>query len=419
MYSLIKGNIVSAETPKAFNVTENGYILLDDGIIKGIFPSRPAGTEEVPVTDYGDRLVMRSFADVHLHAPQYPMLGLGMDLQLMDWLETYTFPLESLFADKAFARMTYQKLSNELIKNGTTLVSVFSSRHTDSTLILMEELEKAGLCGYAGKVNMDLNGGPKLRETTEESISETRRWLEKSTRFSRIRPILTPRFVPSCSAELMEALGRISEQLHVPVQSHLSENKVEMQIVREQFPDCKQYWEVYHRFGLFHSRTVMAHCVHSDERERAALRDNGVLVAHSPDSNVNVCSGFPPIRLMLDEGVRVALASDIAGGDQLQMNKCIASAIRMSKVRCIASDGKEPFLTVPEAYYMATTASAPFFGLHGGFAAGDPLHAIVVDDSDMPRSFQPRRMQDRIERAVYLMDKSSIKAVWSAGRLVK
>ena len=419
MKTLIKGNIISAERPDTFSITENGWMLLDDGVIEGIFPARPEGTEELPVTDYGDKLILRSFADVHLHAPQYPMLGLGMDLQLMDWLEQYTFPLESLFSDTDFARQTYRKLAGELVSNGTTLVSVFSSRHTDSTLVLMEELENAGLCGYAGKVNMDLNGGPRLQETAEESVRETVRWLDESKRFTRIRPILTPRFVPSCSAGVMEALGRLSAERDLPVQSHLSENKVEMRIVSEQFPGEKQYWDVYKRFGLFHGRTVMAHCVHSDERERAALRDNGVLVAHSPDSNVNVCSGFPPVRLMLGEGVKVALASDIAGGDQLAINKCITSAIRMSKVRCIASDGKEPFLTVSEAYYMATTASASFFGLHGGFAVGDPLHAIVVDDGNMPMSFQPRRMQDRVERALYLMDRSCIQAVYAGGKRVK
>lgn len=139
---------------------------------------------------------MQSFADMHLHAPQYPMLGMGMDLPLLDWLNTYTFKTEARFADTDYARRVYRRLAGDLITNGTTRVCMFSSLHTEATWILMEELERAGVTGYVGKVNMDRNALPGvLEETTEESVRETIRWLD-GCRFEHVRPIITPRFTP-------------------------------------------------------------------------------------------------------------------------------------------------------------------------------------------------------------------------------
>lgn len=172
-----------------------------------------------------------------------------------------------------------------------------------------------------------------MEETTEESIRETERWLAECGRFSHVRPMLTPRFTPSCTDELMAWLGKTAEEEHLPIQSHLSENDREIEWVRQLHPDCRQYWETYAKFGLWNDRTLMAHCVWSDERERAAMKDAGVTVVHCPDSNVNVCSGTAPVRAMLEEGMKVALGSDIAGGDHLNMFDVTASAIRASKVR--------------------------------------------------------------------------------------
>ncbi|MBQ3548941.1 MAG: amidohydrolase family protein [Oscillospiraceae bacterium] len=418
MKQILKGHIVHAPVLGALEITENGYLVLQDGIIEGIYPQLPPQHRDGEMHDYGDKLIMQSFADMHLHAPQYPMLGMGMDLPLLDWLNTYTFAVESRFADTDFARDVYRRLARELISNGTTRVCMFSSLHTDATWVLMEELEKAGVTGFVGKVNMDRNGKEGvLQETTEESVRETLRWLE-GCHFDHIHPILTPRFTPSCSDELMAELGKIKAQYGLYVQSHLSENKAEIAWVRELHPDCERYWETYHKYGLWADHTVMAHCVHSDEAERRAMREHNVLVAHCGDSNINVSSGICPVRKMLDEGLWVALGSDIAGGAQLPMYRVITTTIRASKVRQIMDDWHTPFLTVPEGYYLGTTAGHRYFGAGDGFAAGDTLHAIVVDDSDFPTPVRPLSINERFERAIYLMEQRSIAAVWSAGRCV-
>ena len=411
MTAILRGNILHTPAFGALEAIPRGYLVLEDGVIQGVYPSLPETFARCPAEDYGDALILRSFADLHLHAPQYPMLGMGMDLPLLDWLDTYTFRTEARFEDLDYARRVYRRLARDLITSGTTRVSAFASRHTDATLILMEELEKAGVTGYVGKVNMDRNAGPSQEETAE-SLSETLRWLE-NCRFTNIRPILTPRFTPACTDGLMESLGKLAAERDLPVQSHLSENTGEIAWVKELHPDCPQYWESYRKYGLWKDRTLMAHCVHSDRREQEAMASSGVWAVHCAASNVNLCSGTAPVRELMERGVRVALGSDIAGGDQLAMNKVAVMSIRASKIKQIET-GK-PFLTVPEAYYLASTAGHLYFGGGAGFQPGHKLHAVVVDDSAFPEPTRPLTLPERFERSIYLMEKQHIKAVYSEG----
>lgn len=412
---ILRGTIVMTTELGKLTCLPGGCLRLDDdGTVLECLEEAPGGRE--PVVDYGDRLILQSFSDLHLHAPQFPMVGMGMDLPLLDWLNTYTFPLEARFADTKYARRVYERLAKALIDGGTTRVAMFSSLHTEATWILMEELERAGVTGFVGKVNMDRNGGVDLQETTEESKRETLRWLDGCVQFHNIRPILTPRFTPSCTDELMAWLGDLARERSLPVQSHLSENNAEMAWVRELHPDCAQYWETYHKYGLWGPKTLMAHCVHSDRRERTAMGDHGVTVVHCAASNLNLCSGTAPVRKLLQEGVSVALGSDIAGGDQLFMPQVMTDSVRASKVRAM-THGDAP-LSAAEAYYLGTTAGQQYFGAAPGFGLGEKLHAVVVDDSRF--ALDPRRTpEERLERALYEMEPSDITAVWSEGKQVK
>ena len=303
------------------------------------------------------------------------------------------------------------------MKNGTTRVSIFSSLHRPATLILMEELERAGVRGYVGKVNMDRNGGERLQETTEESIRETLRWLEECQDFRGLKPILTPRFTPSCTDALMAFLGQLARERDLPVQSHLSENRAEMELVGRLHPDCRQYWETYAKFGLWKEGTLMAHCVHSDRRERDAMRSAGVTAVHCAASNNALCSGIAPVRVMLNEGVKVALGSDVAGGDRLSLFDGVAMTLRASKDRRILDHWETEALTVPEAWYLGTSAGAEYFGDAPGFAPGNPLHAMVLDDSALPGAGE-LSVRQRFERCVYYRQENAIRAVWSEGKKV-
>ncbi|MBQ3108546.1 MAG: amidohydrolase family protein [Clostridia bacterium] len=415
---ILKANILHQTEAKSFTCLPGGYLVLKDGVIECVSQELPEEYHVYAVEDHGDALLIPAFSDTHLHAPQYPATGMGMDLQLLEWLDNYTFPGESHFEDTGYAREVYAHLAKELIKKGTTRVSVFSSLHRESTLVLMEELEKAGISGFVGKVNMDRNSPDILREG-DEAVAETRLWIEESlARFTNIKPIITPRFIPSCTDQLMEDLGKLKKKYRLRAQSHLSENLAEIQWVKELHPDCTQYWEAYAKYGMFEDRDLMAHCVYSDERERAALKEHGVWVSHSPDSNANIVTGIAPIRKMLDEGVKVCLASDIAGGSTLSMMRITGMAIRMSKARWLQTDKQDAPLTFPEAFYLATGAGAEFFGDKPGFVPGQKLHALLLTDASLPRHSRELTLPERLERLTYAADDSNILMRFAGGKEV-
>ena len=413
---VIKGNIISASEYGKVDITENGYLVSTNGIIDGVYKELPEKYKNYPIEDYGDMLVMQSFSDMHLHAPQYPMLGMGMDLELLDWLNIHTFPLEARFKNTDYAKEVYKRLSTELIKNGTTRVAMFSSLHKDSTLILMDELERAGICGFVGKVNMDQNGSKELEETTTESINETIDWIKKSN-FKHIKPIITPRFTVSCTKELMKGLGEIANKYNLPIQSHLSENLNEIKLVKRLYPDCSEYYETYKKYGLWNSKTLMAHCVHSTDKELESIKENGVYVVHCPSSNENVMSGYAHIKKMIERGINVVLGSDIAGGDHLSMFDNVAQAIRASKARNVMDSYNTGFLTIEEAFYLSTSAPNKFFNELPGFAKGNKLHALVLDDSKL---FGTKNLsiKERFERSFFLREDNAIVSVYSDGRKV-
>ena len=414
----IRGNLAFAPAPGALTTIADGYILTRDGIVEGVFNRLPPHCQ-AEVINYGDSIITPAFTDMHLHAPQFPMLGLGMDLQLLDWLNVYTFPMEARFGNLEYAKTVYRQLAKELIRRGTTRVCAFSSLHREATHVLMEQLEKAGVTGYVGKVNMDRNSSPELMETTEESLAETRRFIQECNVYPHLKPMITPRFTPSCTDTLLEGLGKLAEEFpEVPIQSHLSENPDEIAWVRDLHPDCQEYWQTYHKFGLWKRGTIMAHCVHSSLEERAAMKEHGIWAVHCPDSNTNVASGIAPLRRMLEEGLQVGLGSDIAGGAKLSMPDVATEAIRVSKLRWLLSGKEEAFLTVREAFYLITTAGQAYFGAKPGFGQGEPLHAVVFNDSRF--AYNPAiTLEERLERILYLGDKATISAVYSAGRLVE
>lgn len=416
---VLKGNILHTPAFGQLSCMENGYLVCEDGKIQGFFQTLPPPYAKEPLKIYDDMLIVPSYADLHLHAPQYAMLGLGMDLQLLPWLDTHTFPTEAAFQDVGYAREVYRALAQALIHVGTTRVCMFSSLHRESTHVLLEELSRAGITGYVGKVSMDRNSPDHYCETdAKTAVAEVVRFLDECEgRYPGLQPILTPRFTPSCSDELMMALGELAEARKLRVQSHLSENREEVDWVRSLCPGVEEYFESYQRAGLFNEHTLMGHCVYVNERERAAMRAHGVWAVHCPDSNLNLSSGIAPVRKMLEEGIPVVLGSDIAGGATLSMAEVATTAIRSSKLRWLESGKQEAFLSVAEAFYLATSAGAAYFGAGPGFRKGDALHALVLDDSGLlPR--KELSLAQRLERILYLAPVESIRARYSEGRQI-
>lgn len=406
----IKGNIIYSTSPDHLVLLENGYVVCENGICQGAFDNLPERFKGFKIKDYGDRLVIPGLVDLHMHAPQYGLRGFGMDLELLDWLNTYTFPEEARYADKEYAKKAYGMFTEELKKSPTTRACIFSTIHRDATRILMDLLEKTKLRTMVGKVNMDRNAPEYLCETTEESREETLLWLkEVEGHYEYTTPILTPRFIPSCSDSLMRRLGEIQKSHHLPVQSHLSENEGEIAWVKELCPSAGFYGEAYEQAGLFGDgcKTVMAHCVSSEEEEIALIRKNGVYVAHCPQSNMNLSSGIAPVRKYLDEGLHVGLGSDLAGGSSMSMFRAMSDAIQVSKLYWRLVDQSASPLTLREVFYLATKGGGGFFGKIGSFETGFAFDALVIDDESIWHP-QTLELSQRLERVIYLGDSSHI-----------
>lgn len=419
-FKALFGDVIYAPTKDELKSIKDGYIVYDGENILGVFDSLPKEYENAEIIDYKGKVIMPSMVDLHVHAPQFVFRGLCVDLQLLEWLEKYAFPTESKFKDPAYARQIYSRVAKNIAREGTTRAVFFATIHNEATEILMEELNKVGISAYVGKVNMDRNSPDYLIETTEDSAKNTEDFILKTKdRYKYIKPIITPRFTPSCTDELSKELGKLARKYGVPAQSHLSENQSEIEWVHELEPDCKYYLDAYKKADLFGDgiKTVMAHCVHMSDEELDEIKDSGVFIAHCPECNMNVASGIAPVRKMLNRGINVGLGSDIAGGYDLSIFKAMRHAVQVSKLKWLFEGKNDRFLTVTEAFYMATTGGAKFFGHKGGFGVGDPLHALVIDDNELKidQSLNDTA-EERLERIVNICDRTNIIATYSNGK---
>ena len=425
---VIKGNICQTIQPKAVDLHENAYAVCVDGVSKGVFDVLPAEYASLPLYDYGDSLIFPGMVDLHVHAPQYTFRGMCMDLELMDWLNRYTFPEEEKYEDLEYAEKAYGMFVDALKNGATTRACIFATRHRPATELLMGLMEESGLVSYVGKVNMDREASKALTEESADlSAYATFGWINAvKDKFQNTKPILTPRFIPCCTDQLMEELRQIQMAYGIPVQSHLSESKGEIEFVKFLRPEDPFYGASYNEYDLFGKnddigtdvKTVMAHCVWSTEEEVELMHKNGVFVAHCPASNMNLTSGIAPIRKYLDCGLHIGLGSDIAGGHSDSIFRAITDAIQVSKMYFRMVDEAVKPLVFSEAFYLATKGGGAFFGKAGSFEEGYEFDAVVLDDSVLPRP-RPLNLAERMERAVYLgLDSKKVSAKFIAGRKI-
>ena len=416
---ILKGNIVYSRSAEELEICEHGYLVCENGRVKGVYQTLPFVYGGIPITDYEDRLIIPGLVDLHVHAPQYSYRGLGMDMELLEWLETNTFPEEAKFRETEYAKKAYRIFVDRMRRSATTRACIFATVHREATLLLMDMLEEAGLSTMVGKVNMDRNCPDYLREESAEvSAAETVEWIKDvlHKKYKHTRPILTPRFTPSCTDDLMERLKMIQMRYELPLQSHLSENPGEISWVKELCPWSEFYGDAYDKFGLFGSdcRTIMAHCVYSDEKEITRMKENGVYIAHCPESNMNIASGVAPVRRFLAEGLHVGMGSDVAGGSTESIFTAMAHAIQASKLRWRLLDDSLKPLTMEEAFYMATKGGGEFFGRVGSFEEGYEMDAVVLDDTRLEHP-QPLDVKKRLERMIYFSDDREIYAKYVEG----
>lgn len=400
--NILRGNIIHTPNISNFEIIKKGYLVVEGTLVKGVLKKLPKKYEGYAVRDYGDKLIIPGLVDMHTHGSQFSLRGLGLDRELLPWLEAYPFKEEGKFKDIEYAKKIYREVVEELWSVGTTRVVIFATIHCESTKVLMDLLEKKGIVAYVGKVNMDRNSVNDLMENSVKSLEDTEKWIiDCKDKYKKVKPIITPRFVPSCSEKLMAGLGKLAIKYNIPVQSHLSENKGEIQLVKTLHPNFKNYGDVYNRFSLFgQTPTVMAHCVHLEEDEIATMIKNNVMVAHCPDSNINLISGVAPIRKLLNMGLKVGLGSDISAGSKVGIFDAMVSAIQVSKMRQALLGESEGGLTVPEVFHLGTKGGGQFFGRVGSFEEGYEFDALVIDDSELWK-INKGTIEERIERLIY------------------
>ncbi|GHV60294.1 guanine deaminase [Spirochaetia bacterium] len=434
----LKGDIAYSKTQTRLETFENSYLVCEKGKSAGVFPRLPEAFAGFPLIDYTGRLILPGLTDLHMHAPQFSFRSLGMDLELLSWLEKHAFPEEAKYRDAEYARLAYGLLTEHLKRSPNTRFCIFATIHVPATVILMDLLEESGLVSMVGKVNMDRNSPDILREAdAETSAAATREWLTAlaDRNYKNTYPILTPRFIPSCSDDLMAALARIQKHCAaahspraLPLQSHLSENQREIAWVRELCPEAGCYGDAYARHDLFGAEipTIMAHCVWSGEEELRLMRSRGVYIAHCPQSNLNISSGIAPVRRFLDMGIPTGLGSDVAGGVHTSIFRAMTDAIGVSKLRqCLVAKDEAP-ITFEEAFWMGTLGGGSFFGkaglpgnagATGSFDPGYEFDALVIDDADLAAPFS-LSVEERLRRTVYLSDDRHIVAKYVRGNLI-
>jgi len=410
-------NIVYSKNRNEFAVHKDSYIAVENGIVEGIYEKLPEKYAGAPLTDYGSGVMIPAFSDLHVHAPQYPQRGLGMDLLLADWLNTYTFPQEARYADPEYAKAVYEAFLKSLIENGTFHACVYGTIHREATSGLLEKMEELKLRAYVGKVNMDIQSPEYLCETTEESLRETEIFLETYAGNQYAKPIITPRFAPTCSFELLKGLGKLGKKYQTGMQTHLVESRWEAAESVRLNPECSCDTQIYEKAGLLENGPVIAaHFIFPSDEDIRLLKKCGGYAVQCPDATVNVIAGIMQTASLADAGVRLALGSDIAGGHLPGIYTQASRSVQLSKLKAFYEPEANRAIPFENAFYMATKEGGALFGKVGSLEPGYEFDALVIRDFSDP--FREIRPEETVERFCYTGNPTDILAGFIHGKAV-
>uniref|UniRef100_G3P9D8 Guanine deaminase n=1 Tax=Gasterosteus aculeatus aculeatus TaxID=481459 RepID=G3P9D8_GASAC len=374
-----------------------------------------------------DEFFIPGLVDTHIHACQYSYAGTALDMPLLQWLNTYTFPVESQFTDLNFAQRVYSQVVKRTLRNGTTTACYFTSIHTDASLLLGKLANDFGQRALVGKVCMDINDFVEhYKETTQESQDETCRFIKEllDKKYPLVRPVVTPRFALSCKETLLGELGAIAKKHNLPIQSHISENLEEVKLVKQLFPKYASYTDVYLKNNLLTDKTVMAHGCHLSDEELVIFKETGASLSHCPNSNISLCSGLLDVRNVLKHQVKLGLGTDVAGGYSASMLDAVRRARDTSKVLTIQNPNYNT-LTFEEVFRLATLGGSQALSLDGqtgNFEVGKDFDALRVNvaapGGPMDLSVNSEEPKIILEKFLNLGDDRNIAEVYVAGRKV-
>ena len=373
--------------------------------------------------------------DTHIHASQYPNAGIFGKTTLLDWLNTYTFPMESSLSSIEKAKTVYTRCIQRTLSHGTTTASYYATISVPSTNLLADLCLSFGQRAFIGRCCMDTLSPDFYRdESPASALADTRATISHIAEIdpsnTLVTPIVTPRFAPSCSSELMHNLGTLQKETGLPVQTHISENTNEIKLVAQLFPDHMSYTHVYDDHGLLGPKTILAHAVHLSDEEVDLIKKRKGKISHCPASNSAITSGTAKVRKLLEKGIEVGLGTDMSGGYSPSILEAIRQALLVSR-HVAMEGGDECKLSVEEALYLSTRGGASVVGLEqtiGGFEVGKEWDAQLIGlnqvDSDESINSRPvdifgwESWSERIAKWVFNGDDRNTLAVWVKGRLV-
>ena len=385
--------------------------------------------------DFGtDSVVLPGLVDTHIHAPQWPQLGTGLDLPLESWLFEYTFPIEQQLTDAAFAATVWQAMVRTLLAHGTTTAVYYATVDVETTTMLAATCAQYGQRALVGRVAMDHPTGTPdwYRDaSSSEALSRSTTSIAEiqALKSNLVHPILTPRFIPACTDETLTGLGQLAEETGVRIQTHVSESDWEHRYVLDRF-GCTDT-EALRRFGLVRSGSVLAHGDHLSDDDFSIISSAGAGVAHCPLSNSYFANAVFPARRALDAGVKVGLGTDIAGGAQPGLLGQAAHAVTVSRM---LEDGVDPGqsaqdrgvpnsrLSIVDAFFLATVGGAALVDLPVGLIeVGRQFDALVINTTRPNAALQTWPVDDdarKFEKVVRLAMPDDIDHVFVDGTRV-
>ncbi len=398
---------------------EDGLLIAEQGQIlwfgtwNDAQPHLPANVE---VQHYPEQLIIPGMIDTHIHFPQTEMVG-AYGEQLLSWLNTYTFPTEIQFKDKAYAQQIAKFFIEELLKNGTTTALVFCTVHPESVDALFEAAAQQQMRLIAGKVMMDRHAPEALCDTAESAYEDSKALIGKWHGQGRALYAITPRFAPTSTPEQLERAGQLKAEFpDVYVHTHLSENKDEIAWVKDLFPAQKGYLDVYHHYGLTGNRSVFAHCVHLEDQEWQCMHETDSTIAFCPTSNLFLGSGLFPLKKIWQQQVKVGLGTDIGAGTSFSLLQTVNEAY---KVQQLQGDKLSAF----ESLYHATLGGAKALDLDdklGNFNVGKEADFVVLNLKptvlQQLRQSRAKSLEDSLFALFTMGDDRNIEATYIYGQ---
>lgn len=400
---------------------EDGLVIIQEGKIQWFGPWQE-GQSRLPtdaeLQHYPDQLIVPGFIDTHIHFPQTEMIG-AYGEQLLEWLNTYTFPTEIQFRDASYSEKIAEFFVQELLKNGTTTALVFCTVHPESVDALFNAATTRNMRLIAGKVLMDRHAPEALTDTAETAYTDSKALIEKWHGQGRNLYAITPRFAPTSTPEQLQKAGQLkAEYPDVYVHTHLSENKNEIAWVKELFPEREGYLDVYHHYGLTGSKSVFAHCVHLEDKEWDCMHQTDSAIAFCPTSNLFLGSGLFPLKKTWDKGVKVGLGTDIGAGTSFNQLQTLNEAYKVQQLQ-----GEK--LSAFEALYHATLGGAKALSLDdrlGNFNIGKEADFVVLNLNatalQQLRQSRAKNIEDAFFALTMLGDDRNIAATYVYGAAV-